>query len=52
MFIVPFHWLDGWGFLKPLAVGALAVFFGDMTNEEADEEVGRREKMKRRGWYL
>ena len=50
-FIVPPYWMDGWGFLKPEAVCALAVFFGDMTNEEADEELEIRKKKVRRGWY-
>ena len=50
MFIVPFYWIDGWGFLKPEAVCILAVFFGDMTNQEADEELVRRLNTKRRHW--
>ena len=51
MFIVPHYWMDGWGFLKPTAICALKVFFGDKTNEEADEELEKREKSTRRGWY-
>ena len=52
MFIVPRYWLDGWGFIKPAGVCALKVFFGDLTNKEADEELEKREKRIRRGWYL
>jgi hypothetical protein len=52
MFIVPFYWLDTWGFIKPAGICALKVFFGDKTNEEADEELEIRDKRIRRGWYL
>ena len=52
MFIVPNHWLDGWGFLKPEAICILKVFFGDLTNEEADKELEIRKKKVRRGWFL
>lgn len=51
MFIVPDHWLDGWGFLKPEAICTLRVFFGTKTNEEADRELERRKKSPKRGWY-
>jgi len=43
VFIVPRYWLNAYGLLKPKAIGALAVFFGDMTNEEADKDVKKRE---------
>lgn len=50
-FIVPFYWLDGWGFLKPEAIAVLAVFFGVMTNEEADKDMEKRLKRRDRGWF-
>ena len=50
-FIVPEHWIDGWGFIKPEGVCALKVFFGDLTNEEADKELKKRLKFPNRGWY-
>lgn len=49
VFIVPNHWIDGWGYLKPTAVCALKVFFGDKTNREADRELEKREASTRRG---
>jgi len=51
MFIVPDYWMDIYGFLKPKAICILKVFFGDITNEEADEELEKRENSKRKGWY-
>jgi len=51
MFIAPHYWMDGWGFLKPEAVCTLKVFFGVLTNEQADKELEKREKFKRRGFY-
>ena len=51
MFIVPDYWMDGWGFLKPEAICALKVFFGDKTNEEADKELEIRRRHPKRGWY-
>ena len=50
-FIVPFYWMDIWGFLKPEAVCTLKVFFGVLTNEQADKELEKRAKFKRRGFY-
>ena len=50
-FIVPFFWLDMWGFIRPEGIAVLAVFFGDMTNEEADKDMEKRLKSKRRGWF-
>ena len=51
MFIVPNYWMDVYGFLKPKAICTLKVFFGDKTNAEADEELEKREKSTRKGWY-
>ena len=52
VFIVPNHWLNYWGFLKPKAICALAVFFGDMTNKEANKELVKRKKHAKYGWFL
>jgi len=51
-FIVPIHWTDAWGFIKPAGICILKVFFGDLTNEEADIELEKRKKSKKRGWYM
>lgn len=51
VFIVPDYWVDGYGLLKPKAVCALRVFFGTKTNEQADVELEKREKVPRSGWY-
>ena len=52
VFIVPLYWLDTYGFLKPEAICALAVFFGDKTNEEANKVLVKRKESTRKGWYL
>ena len=52
MFIVPNHWLDVWGFLKPEAICVLKVFFGDKTNEKADKELVKRKESPHKEWYL
>ena len=50
-FVVPDYWLDSYGFLKPAAICTLKVFFGVKTNEQADEELKKREKHPKVGWY-
>jgi hypothetical protein len=50
-FFVPQYWMNCFGVLRPTAVVALKVFFGELNNTQADELLCQLEKKDIKGGF-